>query len=464
MNDYTQVSEFIDILSKAENTNSRNEKISFLESKKNNIFLKQSSRFVFNNLLTLGVTSDFLKETDFDSKPESNYHTTFLNDSEIYLAFNSLVENLSRRLVTGYAARELVLDFLRSLPDDSYRHWYKLFIDKKFVTGMSVGSISKIYPQLKAQCDVQTAETWTPEMEIDFENECWVAEAKIDGMRMSIIKSPSDIPVFLSRDSRPLPEENLKFLLPISEQALNEGFILDGELFAGNWNSTLSITKSHQLHPESEKLKFYVFDCVSQVDFLKGKSDVILEERKNNLRRVLKSNPKIVIVQEKRINSKEHLQELLKESIDSGFEGLVIKNLNSNYEGKRKLSWLKVKPFFTQDFPICNVVAGAGKYLGKPSLEQCKKAVEELKLEETAEDLFSQVSSFLGSFQVESLEGKLCNVGSGFSDSQRIYYSYLHQTQSLIGRLCEVEFQEKTKDGSLRFPVFFRLREDRAKV
>ncbi len=457
MNDFKQVAEFIDIMDKAEDTNSRNEKIALLDSIKNNIFLKQVSRFVFNNLVTLGTTTEFLVERSFN--PLSS--NLFKSDLEIYEGFTNLVDPLSTRQVTGFAAREVIYNFLSSLPDESYRHWYTQFIDKKFVTGMSNGSIVKIYPQLKTQYDVQTAETWTPELDIDFENERWVAEFKIDGMRMSIVKSPTGVPIFLSRDSRPLPEENLKFLLPIIKQALSEGFVLDGELFAGDWNSTLSITKSLQVHPESHKLKFISFDCISQEDFLKGKSEVILEERKINLDRLLKGNERIILLEQKRINSKQELEDHLKFSIELGYEGLILKNLDSNYEGKRKDSWLKVKPFFTEDFPIAQVLPGAGKYKVKPSLEQCKKAVEELNLSESPEDLFTQVSTFLGAFQVTSTDRKLCNVGSGFSDSQRIYFSYLNQVQSLTGILCEVEFQEKTKDGSLRFPVFHRLRTDR---
>jgi len=455
-NSFSSISEFISVLTSAENVSGRNEKIRLLKSISSNQFLIQISHFVFNNLITLGVTTSSFREEDLDIKSEN----VFKNDSEIFTSFSTFVETLSTRKITGFEARDVLLKFLKSLPDESYRFWYKRFFDKKFVTGVSVGTISKVYPELKPKYDVQTCETWNPEMNIDFENENWIAEYKIDGMRSCCIKHNNAI-TFLSRDFRNLPEENLNQFLPLVEPILNRDYILDGELFAGDWNSTVSIVKSLQVHSDVSKLKFYIFDSVLHYDFLNGKSNIPLEDRKRVLEDIEKDN-RIVIVTGTKIQSNQHLLELLDKSIEDGFEGLVIKNLDSPYEGKRSSNWLKVKKFYTEDFTIVDVVAGSGKYSSQPTLAQCRKAVLELNLQESAEELFSHVPSFLGAVTIESSDGTNCNVGSGFSDSQRIYFSYIHTCkESIIGKLCEVEFQEKTKDGSLRFPTFKRLRLDR---
>ena len=455
MEDFKQLSQFIDALSRAEDTNSRNEKVQILDEIKGNIFLKQICRYVFNNLLTLGVTGEFLK------LDEIQMTTPFKNDLEVYTGFENVLTQLSTRQITGFSARTLVTEFFQQLPDFSHRQWYLNFIDKKFVTGFSSGSIVKIYPQLKTLYDVQTAETWTPEMKIDFTKEKWISEFKIDGMRMSTVKNPNDIPVFLSRDSRPLPEENLNFLLPILKKAIDENYVIDGEIFADDWNSTISISKSLAPHPDASKLKYYIFDCVPQKDFMSGVCEIPLSERKKKLNELVNNNPRIVVLGGIEIQSTEHLNELLLASIEAGFEGLVIKKLDSPYVGKRKPTWLKVKQFFTEDFTICDVIPGSGKYKEKPTLEACKKAVIELNLQESAEDLFSQVSHYLGALVVETGDAKQCNVGSGFSDSQRIHLMYQHLTKGITGMLCEVTFQEKTKDFSLRFPVLYRLRTDR---
>lgn len=60
-------------------------------------------------------------------------------------------------------------------------------------------------------------------------------------------------------------------------------------------------------------------------------------------------------------------------------------------------------------------------------------------------------------------EGNTVNVGSGYTDAQRV--SFWADKNDLINRTIEVQFQEKTtnEDGkpSLRFPVFIRVRDDK---
>ena len=64
-------------------------------------------------------------------------------------------------------------------------------------------------------------------------------------------------------------------------------------------------------------------------------------------------------------------------------------------------------------------------------------------------------------------QGNPVNVGSGFSDEQRVKF-WKHRDE-LIGVLCEVKYKEissdkKTKAHSLRFPTFETLRTDKKVV
>jgi DNA ligase-1 len=52
-------------------------------------------------------------------------------------------------------------------------------------------------------------------------------------------------------------------------------------------------------------------------------------------------------------------------------------------------------------------------------------------------------------------EGHEVKVGTGFSDVER--EEFMERPPAMI----EVKFQEKTKAGSLRFPAFIRVREDK---
>ena len=51
------------------------------------------------------------------------------------------------------------------------------------------------------------------------------------------------------------------------------------------------------------------------------------------------------------------------------------------------------------------------------------------------------------------------HVGSGFTDIER--EELWNRQSELTGRMIEVKYQEKTQDGSLRFPVFMRFRPDK---
>jgi ATP-dependent DNA ligase len=62
----------------------------------------------------------------------------------------------------------------------------------------------------------------------------------------------------------------------------------------------------------------------------------------------------------------------------------------------------------------------------------------------------------LGGLSVRQENGKSCDVGSGFTDSDR--ESIFHNSSSVLGRTCEVKYQELTPDGIMRFPIFIRWR------
>ena len=50
-------------------------------------------------------------------------------------------------------------------------------------------------------------------------------------------------------------------------------------------------------------------------------------------------------------------------------------------------------------------------------------------------------------------------MGYGYSDELRV--KFWNEKEEMIGKVLEVECQEVTKDGSLRFPVYIRVRTDK---
>lgn len=108
---------------------------------------------------------------------------------------------------------------------------------------------------------------------------------------------------------------------------------------------------------------------------------------------------------------------------DKDVEGLVFKNGNL-------ADWHKWKPRKTIDLVIKGFEQGNGKYLNQ-----------------------------IGAIVCQTTEGyEVANV-SGMSDTQRAYMS--QNTDSLIGQVVEVEYQNVGNKGRLRHPAFVRMREDK---
>jgi DNA ligase-1 len=126
--------------------------------------------------------------------------------------------------------------------------------------------------------------------------------------------------------------------------------------------------------------------------------------------------------------------DLNKRAVDGGYEGVMIKDVDAPYECKRSHSWLKAKPFIEVTLSITSVEEGTGKNIGR-----------------------------LGAFVCEGTDdGKdiVVNVGSGFTDDQRI--DYWNGRKDLVGKTVEVRADAITQnqDGtySLRFPRFLTFR------
>jgi len=113
-----------------------------------------------------------------------------------------------------------------------------------------------------------------------------------------------------------------------------------------------------------------------------------------------------------------------------GFEGAMVKDTAAPYaHGIRSRAWLKVKDADTTDAEIVDIVEGTGKCAG------------------------------MAGHIVVRCGRRLVSVGTGMDNATRS--ALLADRSQLIGQTAEVDFQMKTPQGSLRHPVFVRVRGDK---
>jgi ATP-dependent DNA ligase len=154
-------------------------------------------------------------------------------------------------------------------------------------------------------------------------SEEWIVEPKIDGWRLQIIKYRDDKIEYWGRrlEKKPNWTKNLKFLDKFLEN-VPKGTLLDCELYStkGRRGIPSVIKKTGKAKP-----KIFVFDVV----FLKGKflGKKPLRERKRILEKLKFKKPFYLLEFEKLKN----LKESLKKSLKKGYEGVILKNLNSPY-------------------------------------------------------------------------------------------------------------------------------------
>ena len=149
--------------------------------------------------------------------------------------------------------------------------------------------------------------------------------------------------------------------------------------------------------------------------------------------RKLKLGKHFKVIKRKIVNNKAEMKKFYDRCLKEGYEGIILKKLDSLYESGRKKTWIKVKPVETFD----GVVVGI--YKGKEGTKN--------------EDV-------LGGFKVKMENGNITRVGGGFTDSQRL--KFWNNREDLIGKT--VEFKGQGNDevtSTVRFGVFKRIRLDK---
>jgi len=201
----------------------------------------------------------------------------------------------------------------------------------------------------------------------------FAAEYKLDGERAQIHKQKDTIMIF----SRSL--ENITSYYPdivekISKVIISDDVILEAEVVAINSNSGDFLPFQELMHRrrkyeiDEAVIKYPITVNFFDVLFSDGKNCMKMEysERRRLLEKIIKEDEFARLIPMSIINNKEQVLEILENSINSGCEGLMLKQLNSTYRaGIRGSNWLKLKREYQNDLGDSLDLIVVGAFFGK---------------------------------------------------------------------------------------------------
>ena len=197
---------------------------------------------------------------------------------------------------------------------------------------------------------------------------------------------------------------------------LPKGIELDGELWLGRgrFEDTVSVVRTQKPDERWREIRYMIFDA--------PKATGMFEQRMEFVRNVIPRTAKhLKRVPQTLCKGVEHLLARRDRIVESGGEGLMIRQPRSAYESGYSSTLLKVKPHSIGEAEVIGHKPGQGRYEG-----------------------------MMGSVRVKTSDGREFSIGSGFSKAER-------QSAPPIGSTVTYRYRGLTKNKLPRFPTFLRL-------
>lgn len=417
--------EVIKIFKQIQNTSSTNEKKAIIAANKDNELFKKCLVFLLDSNVVTGISDKKLNKFVGMSGTELNSFEEVMK----YLSDFNSGSDMNIGTVQG---------FIENQPEE-YQDFYKQMVTKKFRLGCDKKVVNSVISGLIPTFDVMLG---TPIEKCKLNpNEPISISRKLNGTRTAFVGNRC-----MTRQGKEY--KGLDHIISDLKNMGYENMFVDGELIYKN-KEGLSDSEAFQkgtgiaMSKDSDKsqLKLVVFDIFPLSEFWTGKSNLSYFDRKriylkqfeNNLKYNPTENLEIVPIVYEGTDHSE-IWKWLDYAEAHDWEGCMI-NLDTPYECKRVKTLIKVKKFFDISLSVIDIEEGTGRNKGKLGAIVCK------------------------------YYDNIVNVGSGFTDSQRIYY-WQHKDK-MLDHIVDVKYKEITTDKktnlkSLQFQIYLGIRFDKS--
>ena len=211
-------------------------------------------------------------------------------------------------------------------------------------------------------------------------------------------------------------------------------YVFDGEACGEKWKD---YAKARTKSATVSDLNYFCFDLLTLQEWEAKKSPIYAVRKKRRMEVLNKIVTGIIAVDSTQATPAYTPKMAMTENMKQGLEGIVLKDPGAPYVWKRHQSWTKLKPRDNVDLVITGAMEG---------------------------DKGKQYEGQLGAIVVD-YKGVNTEIGTGFSNPERIEFWKMFKRGELVGKTAEIEMGDVencvTEDGKLFHASFIRLRFDK---
>jgi bifunctional non-homologous end joining protein LigD len=285
----------------------------------------------------------------------------------------------------------------------------------------------------------------------------WSWEPKLDGYRVLAFVRAGEVKLKSRRGGLELTKAFPGLVAELAKQAV-DGMVLDGEIVAfdaGGRPSFAALQERVRLKAGREigaaerkaPTMLYCFDLLHFAGM--NLREAPYADRRRWLAQCLLPTPHVQLV-----HASDDGPALYEAALANGFEGVIGKRKDSKYEaGRRSSAWLKVKSTQSSEFVIGGFTKGKGSRAPMGALLLGYWSGGKLHYAGHAGSGFDERTLANVQARLEPLR----ITARPFAEKPDLHSPTTWVRPELV---AEVKFQDRTRDGLLRAPVFLRLRDD----
>jgi len=360
--------------------------------------------------------------------------------------FSELADALYRRTLTGHAARDAIKLAMDVATKAQWNGFYRRILIKDLRCGVSEKTVNTVAKKSKKpQYAVPVFEVMLAHDSSNHEGKVTgkkLVEPKLDGVRvLTVVDYESRMVTMYTRNGKELV--NFPHIVKAFEDNMDNwgrSYVFDGEVVSSSFQALMKEVHRKE-NVQAQDARLMLFDIVPLTEFKAGVSAMGQKRRsaflRENFSKLFADSGCIDIIAQREFDLDVFTDEIEfkdynKAAVAEGYEGIMIKDPNGKWEGKRSVAWLKQKPFIEVSLAVIETEEGTGRNVGKMGALVC----------EGTED------------------GKLIrvNVGSGFTDKDRDEFWSCKVDGQVIEVRADAITQNQDGTYSLRFPRFMRFR------